>query len=120
MTPGETKKKEEIVKSLKKKKADFTKRYGKRAKEVMYAVATKQAKNIAEETLDEKKKEDENKSKKHFKRSDVISKIKKILKKEDCGETTNSNVSTGKTMTGQTKDSIDTTPKQKDGILSGA
>jgi len=46
LTPAETKKKEEIVMSMK-KKGDFFK-YGKRAKEVMYATATKQAKKLAE------------------------------------------------------------------------
>ena len=44
MTPGETKKKEEIVKSMKKGIEGFKERYGSRAKEVMYATATKQAK----------------------------------------------------------------------------
>ena len=38
------KKKEEIVKSMKKGLAGFKARYGDRAKEVMYATATKQAK----------------------------------------------------------------------------
>jgi len=37
-------KKEEIVKSMKKGLAGFKARYGDRAKEVMYATATKQAK----------------------------------------------------------------------------
>lgn len=45
LTPGETKKKEHFVKSLKKRGGDFEKRYGKRGKEVMYATATKMAKN---------------------------------------------------------------------------
>ena len=44
LTPGETKKKEEIVKSMKKGLAGFKERYGERAKSVMYATATKQAK----------------------------------------------------------------------------
>lgn len=44
LTPGETKKKEEIVKSMKKGLAGFKERYGDRAKNVMYATATKQAK----------------------------------------------------------------------------
>jgi hypothetical protein len=43
MTSGETKKREEIVKSMKKKLSDFRARYGARAKDVMYATATKQA-----------------------------------------------------------------------------
>lgn len=44
LTAAETKKKEEIVKSMKKGLAGFKERYGDRAKEVMYATATKQAK----------------------------------------------------------------------------
>jgi hypothetical protein len=43
LTEPEAKKKEEIVKSMKKKMPDFKERYGERAKEVMYATATKQA-----------------------------------------------------------------------------
>jgi len=43
MTEPEMKKKEEIVKSMKKGLAGFKQRYGDRAKEVMYATATKQA-----------------------------------------------------------------------------
>ena len=49
LTPAESKKKEEIVKSMKKRASGFKERYGKRAKEVMYATATKQAKKVAEE-----------------------------------------------------------------------
>lgn len=44
LTPAETKKKEEIVKSMKKGTAGFKKRYGERWKEVMYATSTKLAK----------------------------------------------------------------------------
>jgi len=44
LTAAETNKKEEIVKSMKKGLAGFKDRYGDRAKEVMYATATKQAK----------------------------------------------------------------------------
>lgn len=44
LTSAETKKKEEVVKSMKKKLSGFRERYGKRAKEVMYATATKVAK----------------------------------------------------------------------------
>jgi hypothetical protein len=44
LTPAETAKKEQIVKSMKKGLAGFKQRYGERAKEVMYATATKQAK----------------------------------------------------------------------------
>ena len=44
LTEPETKKKEEIVKSMKKGLAGFKDRYGDRAKEVMYATATARAK----------------------------------------------------------------------------
>lgn len=53
LTGAETKKKEKIVKSMKKDKGDFEKRYGKRGKEVMYATATKLAKKKAEESVEE-------------------------------------------------------------------
>lgn len=43
MTDAEMKKREKMVKSMKKNFGDFKKRYGERAKEVMYATATKQA-----------------------------------------------------------------------------
>ena len=49
MTDAEMAKREEIVKSMKKKKGDFEKRYPGRGEEVMYATATKQAKELAEE-----------------------------------------------------------------------
>ena len=55
LTKAETKKKEEVVKSMKKGKGDFEKRYGKdRGEQVMYATATKIAKKKAEsvEALD--------------------------------------------------------------------
>lgn len=45
LTPTELKKREHYAKSLKKRSGDFEKRYGKRGKEVMYATATKMAKN---------------------------------------------------------------------------
>lgn len=45
LTPGEEKTKEHNVKSMKKGMAGFKARYGDRAKSVMYATATKQAKN---------------------------------------------------------------------------
>lgn len=43
MTDADMKQREKIVKSMKKNFADFRKRYGKRAKDVMYATATKMA-----------------------------------------------------------------------------
>jgi hypothetical protein len=53
LTTAETKEKERIVKSMKDKEADFERRYPGRGKEVMYATATKMAKKITEEQLDE-------------------------------------------------------------------
>ena len=52
MTDDEMKKREEIVKSMKKNFKDFRKRYGKRAKDVMYATATKMA--MKEETAEQR------------------------------------------------------------------
>jgi hypothetical protein len=52
MTPAQSKKKEEIVLSMKDKEKDFKAKYGKRWKEVMYATATKMA--MKEETLEER------------------------------------------------------------------
>lgn len=43
MTAAEKKKREKIVKGMKKSLPSMKKKYGKRAKEVMYATATKQA-----------------------------------------------------------------------------
>jgi len=43
MSDAQMKKREEIVKSMKKKMPDFKKKYGDRAKDVMYATATKMA-----------------------------------------------------------------------------
>lgn len=45
LSPGETAEKERIVKGMKKSLAGFKARYGDRAKSVMYATATKSAKN---------------------------------------------------------------------------
>jgi hypothetical protein len=45
LTPSELKKREHYAMALKGKKGDFEKRYGKRGQEVMYATATKMAKN---------------------------------------------------------------------------
>lgn len=53
LTPGETSEKERIVKGMKKGLAGFKARYGDRAKSVMYATATKQAKNEEVETVEE-------------------------------------------------------------------
>jgi len=44
LTPGEEKKKEKYVRGMKKNIGDFRSRYGERSKEVMYATATKMAK----------------------------------------------------------------------------
>lgn len=52
LTTAETKKKEEIVKSMKDKAGDFEKRYPGRGKEVMYATATKMAKKVAEQAME--------------------------------------------------------------------
>ncbi len=54
LTPNEIDKKEEIIKSLKLKKADFIKKYGKdKAMGVMYAIATKTAERVAESIPEE-------------------------------------------------------------------
>ena len=50
LTSAESKKKEEIVKSMKKSFDGFKKRYGERAKDVMYATATARAKDVAEQS----------------------------------------------------------------------
>ena len=52
LTSAETKKKEQLVKSMKKSASDFETRYPGRGKEVMYATATKMAKKIAEQALE--------------------------------------------------------------------
>jgi len=52
LTTAETKKKEELVKKMKKSASDFEKRYPGRGKEVMYATATKMAKRMAEQALE--------------------------------------------------------------------
>ena len=49
LTSAETKKKEQIVKSMKKGLSGFKSRYGDRATEVMYATATKRAKEVVED-----------------------------------------------------------------------
>ena len=50
LTQSELDAREEIFKNLKHNKAGFVKRYGKEAEKVMYATATKQAKNKVEKT----------------------------------------------------------------------
>jgi hypothetical protein len=49
LTPAEDNKKEEMVMSMKKNIQGFKERYGDKAKSVMYATATKNAKRLAEE-----------------------------------------------------------------------
>jgi hypothetical protein len=51
LTKGEEKKKEKYVKGMKKNKDDFEKRYGKDAKSVMYATATKMAKESSVDSI---------------------------------------------------------------------
>jgi hypothetical protein len=53
LTASETKKKEEIVKSMKSRIKGFEERYPGRGKEVMYATATKMAKKMTEQMDDE-------------------------------------------------------------------
>ena len=53
LTKPEMAKREKYVKSMKKSKGDFEKRYGDRGEEVMYATATKMAKKKAEESKEE-------------------------------------------------------------------
>jgi hypothetical protein len=57
MTGAEKEKREKIVKSMKKGMAGFKERYGNRAKNVMYATATKQAMKEEVQELDEAKSE---------------------------------------------------------------
>ena len=52
LTAAETKKKEDIVMSMKSKAKDFEKRYPGRGKEVMYATATKMAKKMSEQAME--------------------------------------------------------------------
>ena len=51
LSPAEDAKKEDIVHGMKKNLQGFKERYGKDAKSVMYATATKQAKKLAEDTI---------------------------------------------------------------------
>ena len=63
LTKGEKKDKEKYVKGMKKSKGDFEKRYGKDAKAVMYATATKMAKEGLDESTND------------FDRIEIINKI---------------------------------------------
>lgn len=83
LTGSETKKKEKIVKGMKKNKGDFEKRYGKRGKEVMYATATKMAKKTADESVEEgtKMKTTKKKSKPDFLDMDKDGNKKEPMKK---------------------------------------
>ena len=51
LTKGEEKKKEKYVKGMKKNKSDFKDRYGKDAEAVMYATATKMAKESSVDSI---------------------------------------------------------------------
>ena len=53
MTTAQMKKREEIVKSMKKKMGDFKDKYGDKAKDVMYATATKMAMKEETQELEE-------------------------------------------------------------------
>ena len=57
LSSSEKEEREDIVKGMKKNKAEFKKRYGDRAEEVMYATATKLAKERGPGNPDRKKKE---------------------------------------------------------------
>lgn len=57
LSSSEKEEREDIVKGMKKNKGDFEKRYGKRGEEVMYATATKMAKERGPGNPDRKKKE---------------------------------------------------------------
>lgn len=56
MTPAQEKKREEIVMSMKEKMPEFKKKYGDRARDVMYATATKLAMKDSEEDVNERNK----------------------------------------------------------------
>jgi hypothetical protein len=57
LSSSEKEEREDIVKGMKKNKGEFSKRYGKRGEEVMYATATKMAKERGPGNPDRKKKE---------------------------------------------------------------
>ena len=82
MSATQMKKREEVVKSMKSNFADFKKRYGKDAKSVMYATATKQAmKEDAdiEEALDYNQKAKENVEFHHGQAMDYAKEIQAML-----------------------------------------
>jgi hypothetical protein len=81
LTSAETKEKERLVKSMKSTASDFEKRYPGRGKEVMYATATKMAKRIAENYIDEAKLPKSEKMGKKQRQS-------KTLKLTDCDDCT--------------------------------
>jgi hypothetical protein len=58
LSSSEKEEREDIVKGMKKSKGEFKKRYGKRGEEVMYATATKMAKERGPGNPDRKKKEE--------------------------------------------------------------
>lgn len=82
MSAAQMKKREEIVKSMKKNFADFKGRYGKDAKSVMYATATKQAMKEeaqVEEALDYNQKAKENVEFHHGQAMDYAKEIQAML-----------------------------------------
>jgi hypothetical protein len=83
LTAGETSEKERIVKGMKKSLSGFKARYGDRAKNVMYATATKQAMK-EEEELDEALKGKQTKLDKNH-NGKLDAQDFKILRKEDIG-----------------------------------
>lgn len=82
MSAAEMKKREEIVKSMKKNFGDFRQRYGKDAKSVMYATATKQAMKEdtqVDEALDYNQKAKENVEFHHGQAMDYAKEIQAML-----------------------------------------
>jgi hypothetical protein len=75
MSDAEMKKREVIVKGMKKNLKDFTKRYGKDAKSVMYATATKMAMSEEAEDLNEGPEAEKRYGDYHAATMDLISKI---------------------------------------------
>lgn len=80
MSAAEMKKREDIVKGMKKNLSSFTQRYGKDAKSVMYATATKQAmKEDVSEALNHSDKARENVDFHHAQASDYAKEISNML-----------------------------------------